>query len=318
MSGAVPGTGPIDVAVVVCTFRRNDPLRRLLDRLLEEASRSSHLVRLGVAVVDDSPTGDARPVVAGYEGRFDLGVSYVNTASGNISTARNAAIDGGLALIAPDAPGARLAFIDDDCLPCEGWFDELIAIQRATGAELVTGPVHDVAPPGAPRWLVEQPFLNLITDYEDGSEPPYGTTANVLIDAAWLRSHPDIRFRPELGKLGGEDMVWFETARAAGIVHRYALHAPVTEQVPLDRTGFRYQLRNKLWFGNTMYVTNLNAGTSPNRLLLRGARQFVAALVRPVQRIARREPAQVRYAVAAAAIGVGLMAGRVGVRIDHH
>ena len=305
----------IDLAVVVCTYRRNEPLRQLLERLDEEAARSGELVRLGVAIVDDSPTGEARAVADRYGDRFALGVSYTNTASGNISTARNAAIDGGLALVGADG---WLAFIDDDCLPCEGWFDELIAMQRRTGAELVTGPVHDVAPVGAPAWLVEQPFLNMITDYEDGIVPPYGTTANVLIEAAWLRDHPDVRFRHELGKLGGEDMVWFETARAAGIGHRYALHAPVTEQIPLDRTKFRYQLRNKLWFGNTMYVTNLEAGTSPNRLFLRGAKQFAASLARPIVRAARREPAQVRYALASAAIGIGQMSGRFGARLDHH
>ena len=92
----------------------------------------------------------------------------------------------------------------------------------------------------------------------------------------------------------------------------------MTEQIPLERTKFRYQLRNKLWFGNTMYVTNLEAGSSPNRLFLRGAKQFVASLLRPFVRAARREPAQARYALASAAIGVGQMSGRFGARLDHH
>ena len=93
-SGAVGGGSSIDLAVVVCTYRRNEPLRQLLERLDEEAARSGELVRLGVAIVDDSPTGEARAVADRYGDRFALGVSYTNTASGNISTARNAAIDG--------------------------------------------------------------------------------------------------------------------------------------------------------------------------------------------------------------------------------
>jgi len=302
----------VDLAVAICTHRRPDPLRRLLGRLLEEADRSADRLRLGVAVVDDSPDREARAVVDEFAERFDLGISYTNTASGNISTARNAAIDGGLAI------GEWICFIDDDCLPCDGWFDLLFGMQERTGADLVTGPVHDVAPPGAPRWLTDEPFLNMISDYEDGIVPPYGTTANVLIRAAWLREHPDVRFRTELGKLGGEDMVWFETARAAGIAHRYALHAVVTEQIPLSRTKFRYQLRNKLWFGNTMYVTNVAAGTSPNRLVLRGTKQLVTAVARPLTRLVRREPAHWRYSIAAACIGLGMLAGRFGVRLDHH
>jgi len=305
-------SGPVELAVAVCTYRRPAPLRSLLERLVEEAERSEDLVRLGVAVVDDSPDREAASVVESFEGRFALGTSYTSTGSGNISVARNAAIDGGIAM------GDWVCFIDDDCLPEPGWFRRLFEMQRRTGAQLITGPIRDVAPAGAPRWLTDQPFLNLIADYEDGTEPAYGTTANVLIESSWLRSHPDVRFRPELGKLGGEDMVWFEAARAAGIVHRYALAAVVSEQIPLDRTRFRYQLRNKLWFGNTMYVTNLHAGTPPNRLALRGAKQLVEALARPLRRVARHEPAQWRYALAAACIGIGQISGRFGVRLDHH
>lgn len=304
--------GPVDLSVAICTYRRPGPLRRLLERLLDEADRSTDLVKLGVAVIDDSPDGEAAAVVESFDGRFALGTSYTNTASGNISVARNAAIDGGLAM------GEWVCFVDDDCLPEPGWFERLFEMQRRTGAQLITGPIRDVAPTGAPRWLTEQPFLNLITDYEDGCEPPYGTTANVLVEAAWLRDHPSVRFRPELGKLGGEDMVWFETARAAGIVHRYSLRAVVSEQIPLDRTGLRYQLRNKLWFGNTMYVTNLEAGTAPNRLVLRGVKQLAEAVLRPATRLVRRERPQWRYALAAACIGIGQISGRFGVRIDHH
>jgi succinoglycan biosynthesis protein ExoM len=315
-SNAESAAGPVPVAVVICTYRRNEPLRRLLERLIVEASESSALVRLGIAVADDSPDGGARVVVDEFTDRFDLGIGYSNTGSGNISVARNAAIAGGLDLDGGTAEW--LCFIDDDCLPAPGWFEHLFAIQRRTGADLVTGPIHDVAPSDAPRWVVEQPFLNMISEYTDGEEPPYGTTANVLISAAWLREHPDVRFRPELGKLGGEDMVWFEKTRAAGIVHRYAIGAVVREQIPIERTRFRYQLRNKLWYGNTMYVTNLAAGTAPNRLFLRGAKHLASSLARPFARLARREAPQFRYALVGVATGVGLMSGRFGIRLDHH
>ena len=182
----------------------------------------------------------------------------------------------------------------------------------------MTGPIHDIAPAGAPSWVTDQPFLNMIEEYTDGEEPPYGTTANVLIRASWLREHPDVRFRHELGRLGGEDMTWFAAARDAGIVHRYSLHAVVREQIPLERTKYRYQLRNKLWFGNTIYVTNVESGTSPNRLVLRGVKQAVSSVVRPFARLARREPPQWRYALASVCIGVGTIAGRFGVRLNHH
>ena len=309
MSGAVE---PRRVVVSICTYRRNEPLRRLLGALAAQAD-SIETMTVGVSIIDDSPEAGARSVVSQFEGRFSGGIGYTSTASGNISTARNAAIATAL-----DMDADWVMFIDDDCLPHERWIEIMASTQQRTGADLVTGPVEDIAPPNAPAWLTQQPFLNLIAQYADGEEPPYGTTANVFISAAWLRAHPDVRFRSQLGELGGEDMVWFDTARSAGIVHRYSLHAPVYEQVPLERCRFGYQLRNKLWFGNTMYVTSSHRGEAPNRLLLRGIKYLVNGLAMPLRRIVRREDPHLRYSLATICIGIGLVGGRFGLRLKHH
>lgn len=300
------------LVVAVCTYRRNEPLRALLEALERQAA-SVDRVCVGVSIVDDSPEAMARPVLDPFTGRFAGGLRYTNPASGNISTARNAAIETSL-----DMGAEWIMFIDDDCLPSERWMAEMLAMQERTGADLITGPVEDVAHPAAPSWLTEQPFLNVIEEYVDGEEPPYGTTANVLIRAAWLRENPEVRFRAELGVLGGEDMVWFEAARVAGIVHRYALGAPVVEQVPLERSSFPYQLRKKLWFGNTMYVTNADHGENPNRLFLRGGKYVVNGLTHPLRQLHSGEPPQWRWALATVAIGLGLIAGRFGARLNHH
>lgn len=300
------------IVVAVCTYRRNQPLRALLNALEKQAANIDGF-RFGVSIVDDSPEGMAAAVLQPFESSFDGGLLYSNPASGNISIARNTAIESSLEM------GADwIMFIDDDCLPSEQWATEMVAMQRQTGADLITGPVEDIAHPAAPSWLTDQPFLNQIAEYTDGEEPPYGTTANVLISAEWLRKHPDVRFRSHLGELGGEDMVWFAATRNAGIVHRYALNAPVLEQVPLERSSFSYQLRKKLWFGNTMYVTNAEHGESLNRLFLRGGKYVVQGLTHPVRQLRSSQPAQWRWAAAQIAIGSGLMAGRVGVRLNHH
>lgn len=303
---------PRFVVVAICTYRRNGPLRLLLGELERQAATLPD-IRLGVSIVDDSPERMAQSVVEVFDGRFAGGVQYTSTASGNISVARNAAIESSLEL------GAEwVMFIDDDCIPGDRWIAEHLAMQERTGADLITGPVDDIAHPTAPRWLTEQPFLNQISEYVDGEEPPYGTTANVLIDADWLRKNEQVRFESRLGQLGGEDMVWFAATRDAGIVHRYALNAPVLEQVPLDRSTLRYQLRKKLWFGNTMYVTNAEHGESLNRLFLRGGKYVVNGLLHPFRQRAAGQPSQVRWAGALVVIGLGLMSGRFGVRLNHH
>ena len=75
-----------DVAVVICTYRRNGPLRQLLERLVDEAATSTEPVRLGVAVIDDSPDGEAKDVASAFAERFPHGVAYRNTASASMSS----------------------------------------------------------------------------------------------------------------------------------------------------------------------------------------------------------------------------------------
>lgn len=302
------------VAVYACTYQRNDMLRSLLLALQRAATAAAEVADVGVVVVDDNPDGRARAVTDEFLDAFALGLRYVHVGSRNIATARNAGLEAAMDI------ADWIAVTDDDCTPSPEWIAELVRIQQLHDSDAVAGPFVRLAPDDAPAWLRDQPFLQFgEPDLADGAPTGYAGTGNSMWRAEFFRRHPDIRYEPALGVLGGEDAVFARRAIAAGLTIRYAAHAVVTSLEDDARQNYRYRLRAQLWLGNTTSVTNLHlASASRGRLCVRGAKAMVLGLVRPMRQIARRRPPQFRYALFEAAYGLGITVGAAGLKIRHH
>ena len=305
---------PTTIAVAVCTYQRNEPLRRLLTAIERNAEQLGGRAAVGVVVVDDNPDGAARPVCDEYTSRFELGLHYRSSGQGNISVARNLALETALPL------AEWVAMTDDDCEPVDGWLAAYLDAHERFGADALTGPCRLTPSPGAPRWLTDQPFLDDAQfRFDDGAPLTVGATNNSFLPSKFLAAHERLRFDPELGVVGGEDMVFFRRAVREGMAIRFAAHAEVLGHEPPERCGLGYQLRSRFWLGNTEFVTNHALGEASRiRWLARGARDLVAAVLRPLRQLATAQPPQVRYALARSARAVGLIAGAVGIRVAHH
>ncbi len=317
----MPSTGPAasiastSVAVYVCTYRRNEPLARMLDSLEVAADRARPDVHLGVVVVDDNPDRSAKAVVEESSNRFPLGLHYVWVGAGNIATARNAGLEAAMAI------ADWVAMVDDDQIVVPEWLTELVATQRRTGADAVTAPVYPRFPDDAPRWLHDQPFAELWATpvRPDGAAVTDLQTANSMIRTSFLVDHPTVRFSVDLGLVGGEDMVFYRSALDAGLQARYSRNAVNWELQSADRATYRYQLRRCLWHGNTEAVTNLRASRAGRvRLAVRSVKRALQAAVRPVTRIRAGDSPQWRYAFAYSLQSVGMLLGALGIRLPHH
>jgi len=301
------------IAVAICTYKRNEPLRVLLAALIACAERVKSRAAVGVAIVDDSTDGQARSVADDFADKFELGLAYRISGKQNISLARNLALQTALEV------ADWVAMTDDDCEPSPEWIEAFLDLQERTGADAVTGRMERRVPKGSPRWITEQPFLEAgLVRQVDGAEMHTASTHNSMISGEWLRSHPDIRFDPRFGVIGGEDMVFYRAARTAGLRIRYSQQAVAYENEPPARTTFRYQLFSSLWQGNSSYHTCRESGQQGWRLLVHGCASLGAALLRPFRRIAEGKTPQWRYCVALVCDAVGKLLGAVGVRIDHH
>jgi succinoglycan biosynthesis protein ExoM len=302
------------VAVAVCTCNRNGPLEVLLQALRINAERLGERACIGVVVVDDSNDGKAQVVVERFEGQFELGIHYLRSGRQNISLARNMAIEKASQI------ASWVAMTDDDCEPCPAWLEAMLATQARTQADAISGLYRRRVPPGAPAWLVEEPFLEIaMTEHHDGAVLNLAGTNNSMISSAWWRAHPEVRFRPALGVTGGEDVVFYRSAHAAGLKICFGRDAVVFENEPLSRTTLAYQLWLFFWLGNGSYVTRrATRQTAPLRMVLQGGNQVRRAVQRSFTRLANRQNPQLRYCLAATLYGVGMMIGPLGVRIPHH
>ena len=301
------------IMVAICTFQRNDPLRVLLDALRKVAATTAERARIGIVVVDDDPDQGAREVVNEFGQAFALGCLYRTSGRKNISLARNIAID------AASAEADWVAMIDDDCEPEPRWLCDFLDVIEATGADCVTGPMHLRVPPSSPAWLSEQPFFDDVRlDIPDREPMNIAATNNSIIRAGFVRDHPHIRFDPELGRLGGEDMVFYRTAFKAGLRIRFARSAGVWGNEPPHRATFKHQVRYRFWLGNTEFVTNFRFGeTSRSRLFFRGAKRLSVALGRPLSRLMKGQRPQLLYCVASVAGAIGLICGTIGLKKLH-
>jgi succinoglycan biosynthesis protein ExoM len=304
----------LSIAVYVCTYRRNEPLRTMLDSLAAAAARVQPEVEITVVVVDDNPDGQAKDVVAEFPGGFAGGLHYRYSGAQNISLARNTGLEAAAEL------AEWVAMTDDDQTVSERWFEALLDVQRRTGADAVTGPVVLRYPHGCPRWMLDQPFAEIMEaqPQPDGAAVGVCSTGNSMLRASFLRDHPEIRFRTDLGRLGGEDMVFYAAAVAAGLDARYSIEAVCYAEQPPERSTYRHLVRTSWWMGNTEFVTSYESGTATrSRLALRGARRLLVALARPIRRRLAGEDGHWRYAGASVARSFGMLVGVIGIKVAH-
>lgn len=305
--------GRTAVIVAVCTYQRNEPLRNLLNAIIVCADAVRDRAAVGVVIVDDTAHEGARSTVEDFAGRFELGVQYRVSGKANISLARNLAMETAMPL------GDWIAMTDDDCEPVPNWIEALLDVQGRTGADAVTGIMVGRAPAGSPGWIVDQPFLEFgAVQAADGEAMEAGYTNNSLLSSAWLTRNPQIRFDPNLGVIGGEDIVFFKSAKAAGLKIHFSKAGFVYENEPPSRLTLSYQLGRALWMGNTSFVTSTRSGVRPARMLIHGCASIARAMARPLQRIAKGERPQFHYCLFLILRGVGIVSGVLGMRLKHH
>jgi succinoglycan biosynthesis protein ExoM len=304
---------PFAIAVCVCTFRRNEPLKVAvtgidvaLRKLEADSGRTGAIV-----VVDDNPNQEAKSIVEGLRTSTGRHIEYCIAGKQNISVARNTALNAGFAI------ADFVALLDDDGEPWEDWLIQSFAVRDATDSDIVTGPFTHKPPANCPRWILDSPFLSAVERYPDRSHPPHGSTANALLRSSWFDSHP-VRFREDLGVIGGEDMLFFHDSEAQGATHRYALNAVVWEVLPPERATFKYLLYSWTWYGNTEAVTNLEMGSvTRSRLLLRGGRRSVNETIALIRRSTKLSKPGGRYWASQIGRAVGMYLGAAGIRLPH-
>jgi GT2 family glycosyltransferase len=232
-----------DIRIAVCTNRSPGAIRECLEALLEQAGAESVvLVTSGLAELDVAAHRDA------------FGGTVLAESRPGLSLARNRALE---------AAQEVIAFVDDDAVVAEGWWDALRRRWDEAPADVacIGGPIRPRYSVDPPPWFSDGIAHTLtlldrgaeVRDLDPSEEAVYG--ANISFRVEPLRAVGG--FDPGLGHSG--DRVFFaeedEVERAlvrAGHRVRYVPDAAVWHVIPPERLTRGSFLRRRFAFGKAL------------------------------------------------------------------
>jgi glycosyltransferase involved in cell wall biosynthesis len=246
------------ISVCICTFKRPELLRQLLEGLVRQ--QTEELFTFSVVVADNDPAQSARQVVDLFSSTARVQVTYCFEPEPNIALARNKALE--------NAAGDFIAFIDDDEFPVDDWLCNLFKTLTSHGVEGVLGPVKPYFDPEPPRWVKDGKFFERPT-YVTGYKLNYTDTrtGNVLF-ARKILDGLDLPFRPQFDT-AGEDVDFFRRMMEKRYKFIWCEEGFVFEVVPADRCNRSYLLKRALLRGS-------NFSKHPSHRLANAVRSLVA------------------------------------------
>ena len=299
--------------VVVPTVKRPERLARCL----ESCQKQRQDPRAGswdVVVVDNSPSGGARPQVEAVAARGPLQLRYAHEPRPGISAARNR----GLSL----CEGEYVAFLDDDEAAHPDWLLRLHLARAQHSAVAVFGRVHVVLPAGA-EWAAEMLSQSVGRDLGvSGGEVPKELeprlgTGNSLFALSALRGNTT--FDDAFGLSGGEDTAVIRRVVERGGKLVWAPDAEVDEAVGADRATLAFLLERRFGSGQMRAYQQVQAGKGAATAALwmgLGMGQAAVGVGRAVARgVTGRDP---RAALCEVAAGVGKVLWFPALRLNRY
>ena len=240
---------PTRVAICIPTYRRPEPLRRLLASLQGLAFRKVAEPEITLIIVDNDPAASARIVLPEFLSRR-FRFRYRIESRRGISYARNTAIENA-------RPVDFVAFIDDDEIAPSAWLDELLHVQMSYRASIVAGPVLPRFEGAPPNWLREGRFFQR-RRHATGTLLESVGAGNVLISSALLHTLSPMWFDPRYGATGGEDTHFFRRCASLGFHVTWADDAIAYENIPEARACSRYLISRARSGANQWTRVNLD------------------------------------------------------------
>jgi succinoglycan biosynthesis protein ExoM len=229
---------PAHISVCLCTFKRPDLLKRLLDKL--EGQITNGLFTYSISIADNDALKSAQAVAAVQAAASSIEIVYGVEPRQNIALARNLALK--------NATGGYIALIDDDEIPGKNWLRDLFEACRSFHVDGVLGPVRPYFEHVPPAWVIKGKFFDRPT-HATGYRLSAAETrsGNVLFKREIIEGLEN-PFRPEFGT-GSEDNDFFRRMIGQGRVFVWCREAAVDELVPPARCRRGYQIKKALLRG---------------------------------------------------------------------
>jgi succinoglycan biosynthesis protein ExoM len=226
------------ISVCVCTYKRPECLKRLLEGL--DRQDTGRLFTYSIVVADNDALQSAKGLVAEWRSGSGIDLVYCSETQQNIALARNKALE--------NATGDYIAFIDDDEFPEPDWLRLLFQACQDYRVDGALGPVKPHFDQSPPKWIIKGGFYERPT-HETGFIIDWneGRTGNLLFKRQILEDLPVV-FRKEFGS-GGEDRDFFRRVIGKGHVFVWCNEAVAYEVVPAVRWTRTFMIKRALLRG---------------------------------------------------------------------
>jgi succinoglycan biosynthesis protein ExoM len=240
-------TGKHHITVCICTYKRPEYLKRLLEEL--EKQETDNLFHYSIIIVDNDNYQAAERTVLSYSQGSKMNIKYFIEPEQNIALARNKAVE--------MATGDYLSFIDDDEFPGERWLLELYKAMLFYQADGVLGPVLPLYEREPPKWVLKGHFFER-PNHETGEILPWKNTrtGNVLFRKDLFEKEGPW-FNPNHGS-GGEDRDFFRKKINENRVFLWCNEAPVYEAVPPVRWERSFMIKRAFLRGKVAFENSSN------------------------------------------------------------
>jgi succinoglycan biosynthesis protein ExoM len=224
------------ISVCICTYKRPELLKRLLEDLGRQDTDG--LFTYSIVVADNDDSQSAKTVVSDFAVASNIPIAYCVQPRRNIALTRNKAVE--------NAHGEFIAFIDDDEFPTKRWLLTLLNACKKYDVEGVLGPVMPCFDKDTPSWVVKGGFY-------DRPRHPTGLrlessqtrTGNVLMKSRSFAEGQ--RFNPEF--LAASDQEFFKRMMVKGMVFIWCNEAVVYECVLPSRCKRAFLIRRAVFRG---------------------------------------------------------------------
>jgi succinoglycan biosynthesis protein ExoM len=228
----------MDISLCVCTWRREEGLRRLLssfEQLVVPVDTNVLII-----IVENDQVNHSESIVDEFNKRGKLKIKYCLEPKQGLVFARNRSV-------AESNNCDFCCFTDDDQVVSPMWLSELIRCQKEFDADGVAGPTMPVFTGEVPEY---------ISSFHQPDTYPYGTVVmHAFTGCLMLRKrYLDMiegPFEVKLNFSGGEDNYLTKKITGLGGILRFSPYAIAFETVPENRATVRFIIRRKFRTSNT-------------------------------------------------------------------
>ena len=248
----------IDISICICTRKRKEGLKCLLDSIEKMHKPSDSNIR--VIVVENDVESFSKSIIHEFSLKTKLRISYYLEPRQGLVYARNRSVK-------EVGQCDFCCFVDDDQAVAPDWLIELVKCQREFEADAVWGPNPPIFNKKVPLYIRK---FHTPSPFEYGEIIKNAFTNCLMIRKEYL-DKIEGPFDIRLNFTGGEDSYLTYLITNLGAVIRYNPDAKAYEIIPDDRATVKYIIKRTFRIGNAgLYVNSLkNKNFSGLHTLLR-------------------------------------------------